>query len=182
MQKNRCAILQVIGCDWLFGFVNLVFLLSICILVNRKRVFSTAPVLEKKSHWKYPSFLFLCKFKHAQQGPRSKILSGGAQAWARVFFLGGGGGGAEACYPGKIRVLVTFRYQKVDLKWTNSVLKRNVFTTCNSNGPQTTMVLTYQDLKEILAIYLRRTSSWHYLDLLHHADESQKGRNGCPRL
>ena len=38
-------------------------------------------------------------------------------------------GGAEACYPGKIRVVVTLRYQKVDLKLTNSVLKRNVFTT-----------------------------------------------------
>ena len=25
-------------------------------------------------------------------------------------------------------------------------------------------------------------SSWHYLDLLCHVDESQKGRNGCPRL
>ena len=40
------------------------------------------------------------------------------------FFFGGGGVGAEACYPGKIRVLVTLRYQKVDLKLTNSVLKR----------------------------------------------------------
>ena len=45
------------------------------------------------------------------------------------FFLGGGGGGAEACYPGKIRVLVTLRYRKVDLILTNSVLKRNIFTT-----------------------------------------------------
>ena len=48
------------------------------------------------------------------------------------FFLGGGGGGfggAEACYPGKIRVLVTLSYRKVDLKLTNSVLKRNIFTT-----------------------------------------------------
>ena len=48
------------------------------------------------------------------------------------FFLGGGGGGgaaAEACLPGKIRVLVTLRYRKVDLKLTNSVLKRSVFTT-----------------------------------------------------
>ena len=59
------------------------------------------------------------------------------------FFWGGGGGGAEACYPGKIRVLVTLRYRKVDLKLTNSVLKRNVFTTSNGNCPQTTMVLTY---------------------------------------
>ena len=51
------------------------------------------------------------------------------------FFRGGGGGvagggwAAEACYPGKIRVLVTRRYRKVDLKLTNSVLKRSVFTT-----------------------------------------------------
>ena len=37
-----------------------------------------------------------------------------------VFFWGGGG--VEACYPGKIRVLVTLRYRKVDLKLTNSVL------------------------------------------------------------
>ena len=33
-----------------------------------------------------------------------------------------GGEGVEACYPGKIRVLVTLRYRKVDLKLTNSVL------------------------------------------------------------
>ena len=50
------------------------------------------------------------------------------------FFRGGGGGGGggwavEACYPGKIRVLVTLGYRKVDLKLTNSVLKRSVFTT-----------------------------------------------------
>ena len=46
------------------------------------------------------------------------------------FFLGGGGGGIpEACYPGKIRVLVTLRHRKVDLKLKNRVLKRNVFTT-----------------------------------------------------
>ena len=44
---------------------------------------------------------------------------------SEVFFLwgGGGGGGVEACYPGKIRVLVSLRYWKVDLKLTNSVLK-----------------------------------------------------------
>ena len=42
---------------------------------------------------------------------------------------GGGGGRAEACCPGKIRVLVTLRYRKVDLILTNSVLKANVFTT-----------------------------------------------------
>ena len=41
----------------------------------------------------------------------------------------GEGGGAEACYPGKIRVLVALRYRKVDLKLINSVLKRNIFTT-----------------------------------------------------
>ena len=43
---------------------------------------------------------------------------GGAQAGARFFFFWGGGGeagrGAEACYPGKIRVFVTLRYRKVD--------------------------------------------------------------------
>ena len=49
--------------------------------------------------------------------------------------------------------------------------------------PQTTMVLTYQDLQGIIAIYLRWPSRSRYLDLLHHAaaDESQKIRNGCPR-
>ena len=78
------------------------------------------------------------------QGPRSKIFffffggGGGGGGLKRepdfvfvfvlfLFFLRGGG--AEACYPGKIRVLVTLRYRKVDLKLTNSVLKRNVFTT-----------------------------------------------------
>ena len=40
----------------------------------------------------------------------------------------------------------------------------------------------YQDLQEIIAIYLRWPSSWHYLDLFHRADESQNGRNGCLRL
>ena len=48
------------------------------------------------------------------------------------FFWGGGGvggGEAEACYPGKIRVLVTLRYRRADLKSTNSVLRCNVFTT-----------------------------------------------------
>ena len=38
------------------------------------------------------------------------------------------------------------------------------------------MVPTYQDLQEIIVIYLRWPSSWHYLDLLHHADESQRRR------
>ena len=57
--------------------------------------------------------------------------------------------GVEACYPGKIRVLVTLRYRKVDLTLTNSVLKRNIFTA----GPQTKMVLTYQGLQGIIAIY-----------------------------
>ena len=52
------------------------------------------------------------------QGPRSKILSGGGgggegggeggSSVSHIFWGGGGGGwGAEACYPGKIRVLVT---------------------------------------------------------------------------
>ena len=48
---------------------------------------------------------------------------------SHIFFWGGGGEGAEACYPGKIRVLVTLRYRKVDLILTNSVLKRTIFTT-----------------------------------------------------
>ena len=48
-----------------------------------------------------------------------------------LFFFGGGGGrgGGEACYPAKIRVLVSPKYRKVDLRLTNRVLKRNVFTT-----------------------------------------------------
>ena len=52
---------------------------------------------------------------------------GGGSSVSEVFLEGGGG--AEACHPGKIRVLVTLRYRKVDLKLTNSVLKRNIFTT-----------------------------------------------------
>ena len=47
---------------------------------------------------------------------------GGLKREPDCFFFGGGGGGAEACYPGKIRVLVTLRYRKVDLILTNSVL------------------------------------------------------------
>ena len=37
---------------------------------------------------------------------------------SQIFFGGGGGGGrgVEACYPGKIRVLFSLRYRKVDLK------------------------------------------------------------------
>ena len=31
-------------------------------------------------------------------------------------------------------------------------------------------------------MYLRWPSSWRYLDLLHRAEEPQKGRNSCPRL
>ena len=45
------------------------------------------------------------------------------------FFFGRGGGERRHATLGKIRVLVTLRYRKVDLKLTNSVLKRNVFTT-----------------------------------------------------
>ena len=48
------------------------------------------------------------------------------------FFLGGGEG--KANYPGKIRVLVTLRYRKVDLKLTNSVLKRNIFYNLKQQG------------------------------------------------
>ena len=53
---------------------------------------------------------------------------GGGSSVSQFFFMGRGWG-TEACYPGKLRVLVTLRYRKVDLKLTNSVLKRNVFTT-----------------------------------------------------
>ena len=42
--------------------------------------------------------------------------------------------GAEACYPGKIRVLVTLRYRRVDLKLTNIVLKRNIFYYLKQQG------------------------------------------------
>ena len=59
------------------------------------------------------------------QGPRSKILSGGLKREPDFFWEGGG---AEACYPAKIRVLLSQKCRKVDLKLTNSVLKRNVFT------------------------------------------------------
>ena len=44
------------------------------------------------------------------------------------------------------------------------------------------MVLTSRDLQEIIDIYLRWPSSWRYLDLLQHADESQKGRNGLSAI
>ena len=50
------------------------------------------------------------------------FVAGGGGGWGGGG--GGGGVGAKACYPGKIRVLVTIRYRKVDLKLTNSVLKR----------------------------------------------------------
>ena len=92
-------------------------------------------------------------------GPAQQDFEWGGSSVSQIF--GGGRGGA--CYPGKIRVLVTLRYRKVELTIINL-----------------TMVLTYRDLQEIIAIYLRWPSSWHYLDLdlLQHADESQKERNG----
>ena len=67
-------------------------------------------------------------------GPAQQDFEWGGSSVSQVFFFffSGGGGGvwaAEACYPGKIRVLVTLGYRKVDLKLTNSVLKRSVFTT-----------------------------------------------------
>ena len=68
-------------------------------------------------------------------GPAQQEFEWGGLSVSQIFFFffflggGGGGGGAEACYPGKIRVLVTLRYRKVDLILTNSVLKRDVFTT-----------------------------------------------------
>ena len=52
-----------------------------------------------------------------QTGPAQQDFEwGGSSVSQSFFFFFFGGGGAEACYPGKIRVLVTFRYQKVDLK------------------------------------------------------------------
>ena len=67
-------------------------------------------------------------------GPAQQDFEWGGLSVSQTFFWGGGGGGgagvgAEACCPGKIRVLVTLRYRKVDLILTNSVLKRNAFTT-----------------------------------------------------
>ena len=65
-------------------------------------------------------------------GPAQQDFEWGGLSVSQIFFFffgGGGGGGAEACYPGKIRVLIILRYRKVDLILTNSVLKRNVFTT-----------------------------------------------------
>ena len=37
-------------------------------------------------------------------------------------------------------------------------------------------------LYRLLAIYLRWLFPWRHLDSLHRADESQQGRNSCPRL
>ena len=69
-------------------------------------------------------------------GPAQQDFEWGGSSVSQILFLfclffweGGGGGGAEVYYPGKIRILVTLRSRKVDLKLTNSVLKRNVFTT-----------------------------------------------------
>ena len=89
---------------------------------------------------------------------------------------GGGGGGGNACYPGKIRVLVTLRYRKVDLKLTNSVLKRNIFYnlkqqgSANKNGAN--VPGSTRDYCNLFALAFEL----RYLDLLHHADESQRRR------
>ena len=53
-------------------------------------------------------------------GPAQQDFECGCSSVSEVFcfvffFGGGGGGGAEACYPGKIGVLITLRYRKVDL-------------------------------------------------------------------
>ena len=53
-------------------------------------------------------------------GPAQQDFEWGGSSVSQIFFFfffgGGGGRGAEACYPGKIRVLVILRYRKVDLK------------------------------------------------------------------
>ena len=57
-------------------------------------------------------------------GPAQQDFEWGGSSMSQILLLfvffgrGEGGGGAEACYPGKIRVLVTLRYRKVDLKLT----------------------------------------------------------------
>ena len=76
-------------------------------------------------------------------GPAQQDFEWGGSSVSQVlllllFFLGrgggGGGAGGKASYPGKIRVLVTLRYRKVDLKLTNSVLKRNIFYNLKQQG------------------------------------------------
>ena len=53
---------------------------------------------------------------------------GGLKREPDFFWWGGGGGdGAEACYRGKIRVLVTLRYRKVDLKLNKQCVKAQCF-------------------------------------------------------
>ena len=67
---------------------------------------------------------------HMKSGPAQQDFEWGGSSVSQIFFWGGGGGvEAEACYPGKIKVLVTLRYRRADLKSTNSVLRCNVFTT-----------------------------------------------------
>ena len=87
-----------------------------------------------------PIFVHL-GFSYVAPGPAQQDFEWRGSNVSEFFFWGGGGGGGggERRPWAKIRVLVTLRYRKVDLKLTNSVLKRNIFIT----GPQTKMVLTY---------------------------------------
>ena len=74
------------------------------------------------------------------------------------FFLGGGGGSGMLPLEN-----LGFSYSQIPEGLSKiMLLKRRI------------------DLQKIIAIYLRWPSSWRYLDLLHRADESQKGRNSCP--
>ena len=54
------------------------------------------------------------------------------------FWGGGGGGGTEACCPGKIRVLVTLRYRKVDLILTNNLKQQRTTNNNGANVPRST--------------------------------------------
>ena len=64
------------------------------------------------------SFVYTAPIKTYIAGPAQQDFEWGGSSVSQIFFFfgGGGGRGAEACYPGKIRVLVILRYRKVDLK------------------------------------------------------------------
>ena len=69
----------------------------------------------RKSRRKYTDLVR--KMRVVQAGPAQQDFEWGGSSVSQIFFWGGGGGrGAEACYPGKIRVLFSLRYRKVDLK------------------------------------------------------------------
>ena len=85
-----------------------------------------------------------------------------SQLFLFLFFFGGGGGGGVGSGMLPLENL-GFSYSQIPEGLSKiMLLKRRI------------------DLQEIIAIYLRWPSSWRYLDLLHHTDESQKGRNSCP--